>query len=200
MAEESRGVRAGAVPRWPPKAPSWPSPAGRSLPAAKPGGGLTRREQHRLPHPDSSRKTFRCPHPGKEHSHHHPLQHKGMSHSRRLASHRGRRVSPIHRAKAKHVGIHLPSGPGGSLSTPALQPAPALIGPGQTPGNEKTKHKKQLGNGLQPGNLRQQIPKLKTSKIQIQGKKTKTKQKNTTTNHQKNGRFSQQLAALALQD
>lgn len=33
------------------------------------------------------------------------------------------------------------------------------------------KNKKQLGNGLQPGNLRQQIPKLKTSKIQIQGKK-----------------------------
>lgn len=39
------------------------------------------------------------------------------------------------------------------------------------------KNKKQLGNGLQPGNLRQQIPKLKTSKIQIQGKKKKNNQK-----------------------
>lgn len=67
-----------------------------------------------------------------------------------------------------------------------------LVSPGQTPGKEEMKNKKQLGNGLQPGNLRQQIPKLKTSKIQIQGKKKK--------NNQKKGRFSQQLAALELQD
>lgn len=65
------------------------------------------------------------------------------------------------------------SKPGGSSGVPKQPQVPALISAGQTQGTEEMKHKKHLGNRLQAANL--QIPKLKTSKIQLQGKQKKRK-------------------------